>query len=129
MATVVTTTGLTWIIDKLTEDLQTCAIWTAATTGAGTAAVGDTGMFGPGAACSCEFQNRSCGTQSQPAADKMRSVATVTLGSNRDITNAGLFSSTSTAGTDCKLLIHGDHATIVTLTNDKIEYTIDLQAT
>ena len=120
---------LTWIIDKLTEDLQTCAIWTAATTGAGTAAVGDTGMFGPGAGCSCEHQNRSCGTQSQPSADKMRSVATVTLGSNRDITNAGLFSSTSTAGTDCKLLIHGDHATIVTLTNDKIEYTFDLQAT
>src|SRR3990170_5367485 len=126
MAVVVTSTGLDWIIDKLTEDLQTCAIWTGASTGAGTAAAGDTGLFGPGAGCSCEFQNRACGTQSQPTSVKMRSVATFTLGSNRDVTNAGTFASTSTAGSDCKLIVHGDHATIVALTNDKVEYTIDL---
>lgn len=86
-------------------------------TGAGTAAKGDTVLFTEAA------EARVIATMSQPATDTNRAVATLTSASGQTITNGGLLTAAA-AGT---LVVHGDHAGTALLTNDKIEYTIDIQ--
>jgi len=118
-ATVLTTVGKAWIVDKLDESVATKAQYIGWGTGAGTAAVADTTLFTEAA------ETRATGTESQPSADTYRVVGTITSLSNQTITNAGTFTA-STAGT---LVVKGDFTGIPLLTNDSIQFTINLQVT
>ena len=64
-------------------------------------------------------------TQTQPVADKLRWVGTITANGSKTITNAGILTASS-GGT---LVIHGDHTGQAVVLNDKIEYTIELEQT
>ena len=119
MATVLTTVGIAWIVDKLDEALQTTADFVGWGTGAGTAAVTDTALFTEAT------EARVTATRTQPAADTVRWVATITADAGKTITNAGNLTA-SAAGT---LVVHGDFTGVALLTGDKIEFTINLQIT
>ena len=88
-------------------------------TGAGVAAKADTTLFTEAS------EARVTATRSQPVADKIRWVGTITANATKTITNAGNFTA-SAAGT---LIVHGDHAGQALVSGDKIEYTIDLEIT
>lgn len=118
-ATVLTQVGEEWIIDKLDEGVQTTGDYIGWGTGAGTAAKGDTALFTE------TSESRVTATRSQPVADKIRWVGTLTANDNKTITNAGNFS----ALTDSTLIVHGDFTGIALNTGDKIEFTIDLEIT
>lgn len=119
MATVATTVGKQWVIDKLDESVSTKANKIGWGTGAGTAAVGDTTLFTEAS------EARVTGTESQPSADTYRVVGTLTANGTKTITNVGTFDATSGG----VLLIHADHAGVPLVLNDSIEYTLDTQAT
>src|SRR3989338_435380 len=119
MATVLTTVGKQWMVDKLDDTVSTDPVWVAWGTGAGTAAVGDTTLFTEAS------EARVSGTQSQPAADTNRVVATITANGAKTITNAGNFTDSS-GGT---LIVKGDFTGIVLALNDQIQFTIDVQIT
>src|SRR3990172_3058426 len=89
MATVLTTVGKQWMVDKLDDTVSTDPVWVAWGTGAGTAAVGDTTLFTEAT------EARVAATKSQPAADKNQWLATITADGAKTITNAGVFTATS----------------------------------
>jgi len=124
MATVFTTVGKAWLIDKLDDTVSTVGDWIGWGTGAGTAAIGDTTLFTEDSGGSPAYA-RIQGAKSQPAADTKRVVSTITANAAKTITNAGLFTA-SAAGT---LIVKGDFTGIVLATNDQIQFTIDLQVT
>ena len=119
MATIVTDVGEQWIVDKLDESVATKAQWVGWGTGAGTAGETDTTLFTEAS------EARGSGTESQPAADTYRVVATITADGAKTITNAGTFTASS-GGT---LVVKGDFTGIVLALGDKIEFTINLQIT
>jgi hypothetical protein len=119
MATVLTQVGEEWIVDKIDEVVQTEAEFVGWGTGAGTAAKGDTTLFTEAS------EARVSATLSQPVADKIRWVATITADAGKTITNAGNFT-LAAAGT---LVVKGDFTGIVLALGDKIEFTIDLEIT
>ena len=88
-------------------------------TGAGTAAKGDTTLFTEAS------EARVAVTTSQPTADKVQWVGTLTADAGKTITNAGLFNSAAGA----TLIVKGDHAGQVLALGDKIQYTITLEQT
>lgn len=118
-ATVLTSAGEAWIVDKLDETSQLTGDFIGWGTGAGTAAKGDTTLFTEAA------ESRVSGTRTQPLADKIRWVSTITSSSGQTITNAGNFD----ASTNGNLIVHGDFSNIVLANGDKIEFTIDLEIT
>jgi len=119
MATVLTSAGEGWIVDKLDETVQTTGDYVGWGTGAGTAAKADTTLFVEAA------EARVVATRTQPAADKIRWVASITSASTQTITNAGNF----TAATVGTLIIHGDFTGIPLAINDIIQFTIDCEIT
>ena len=119
LATVLTTVGKQWIVDKLDETLQTTGDYVGWGTGAGTAAAADTTLFTEAS------EARVVATRSQPATDTVRWVATITADGAKTITNAGNLTASS-GGT---LIVHGDFTGIVLALNDQIQFTIDLQIT
>jgi len=119
VATVLTQVGEEWIVDKLDEAVQTEPDWVHWGTGAGTASKSDTALFTPGS------EARVQGTISQPVADKLRVLATLTADGAKTITNAGSFTA-STGGT---LVVHGDFTGIALNAGDKIEFTVDIEIT
>ena len=119
MATVLTSAGEGWIVDKLDETVQTTGDYVGWGTGAGTAAKADTTLFVEAA------ESRVVATRTQPAADKIRWVASLTSASAQTITNAGNL----TAATVGTLIIHGDFTGIALAAGDKIEFTISLEQT
>ena len=120
MATVLTSIGEEWIVDKLQETVQTLPEYIDWGTGAGTANKADIALFTEAT------EARVQGTLSQPSADKLRLVGTMTCaGAGKTITNAGSFTvSTKATG---PLIIHGDFTGIVLNVGDKIEFTIDIE--
>ena len=119
MSVVLTTVGKDWIVDKLDETLSTNADWITWGSGTGTAAVGDTDIFG------AVSEARVQGVMSQPSADVFQCVGTMTADGTKTITNAGLFTA-SAAGT---LVIHGDFTGVDLNANDQIQFTFQLQIT
>jgi len=119
MATVLTQVGEEWVVDKLDEAVQTTGDFIGWGTGAGTAAKGDSVLFTEAS------EARVTATRSQPVADKIRWVGTITANGTKTITNAGNFTA-STAGT---LIVHGDFTGIALNINDSIQFTIDLEIT
>jgi hypothetical protein len=88
-------------------------------TGAGTAAKGDTILSTEAS------ETRQAATRTQPAADKIRYVATMTADGPKTITNAGVL----TLVTGGILIIHGDFTGIPLLLSDQIQFTIDMEIT
>jgi hypothetical protein len=115
MADVYTDVGEAETVDALDTALSTPFI--AWGTGAGTAAKGDTTLFTEAS------EARVSATKSQPAADTLRNVATITADGTKTITNAGLFDA-STVG---NMLVKGDFTGIALNLSESIEFTIDLQ--
>jgi len=119
-ATVLTQAGEEFIVDKLDETVQTTGDYIGWGTGAGTAAKEDTILFTEAA------ETRVTGTRTQPVADKIRWVGTLTCNATpKTITNAGNLTAT-TAGT---LIVHGDFTGVALAAGDKIEFTIDIEIT
>ena len=118
-ATVLTQVGEEWIVDKLDEAVQTTGDYIAWGSGSGTHSKSSTALFNE------ESEGRVVATRSQPAADKIRWVGTLTADSAKTITNAGNFTA-STGGT---LIVAGDFTGISLNQGDKIEFTIDLEIT
>jgi hypothetical protein len=117
MANVFTQAGEEWVIDQIDAFGTFYIGWG---TGAGTAAKNSTTLFTEAS------EARVAATKSQPTADKLQWVGTLTCaGSGKTITNAGVFTA-SAAGT---LLVHGDHTGVALAVGDKIEYTISLEQT
>jgi len=126
MATVLVTTGKEWMIDSLDSTAgEVSPSYLMMATGAGTAAAGDTGLFGSAiqakTTATCDYQS---------AADTFTVIGVITLACTAaDITNAGSFTATSSAASG-GLYVHGDHTTIAGLAqNDQVQYTINLQIT
>jgi hypothetical protein len=126
MATVFTTVGKAWVVDKIDEVVGagTKQKYVGWGTGAGTAVVGDTTLFTEDTGGSPAYARVIC-TITQPAADTYRNVGTITSNGTKTVTNAGLFD----AATVGVMMIKGDHAGVPLLLNDSIEYTLDLQVT
>lgn len=121
MATVLTQVGEEWIVDKLDEVVQTKGEYVGWGTGAGTAVKESVALFVEAS------EDRVVGAVTQPLADKIRCVATLTADAGKTITNAGLFDVASKV--TYVLIIHGDFTGIVLALGDKIEFTIDLEIT
>ena len=85
-------------------------------TGAGTAAKTDTTLFTEAT------EARVASTESQPAANQNRFVATITADGAKTITNAGVLSASS-GGT---LLLKSDFTGVVLATSDSIQFTFTL---
>lgn len=122
MATVVTSTGIEWVTDKITETVDTQALWIGSSTGAGTAAVGDLQLF------ALEILQRSSSSETQSAADTVKWLATQTYADARDVLDAGNFTTTSTDAVG-GLIVHGDFSAITVANLDSIQFTITLQVT
>ena len=124
MAVVLTSVGEEVLIDLIDgtsgTHLTTTNSFIGWGTGAGTAAKGDTTLF-----TEASEARVNPSTQTQPTADKLRWVGTITANGSKTITNAGLFN----ASTGATLIIHGDHTGQAVALNDKIEYTIELEQT
>lgn len=118
-ATVFTTVGKAWAVDKFDETVQTTGDYIGWGTGAGTAVVGDTILFTEAA------EARVVATRTQPSADTIQWVGSLTSASGQSITNAGNFTAL-TVGT---LIVKGDFTAIVLATGDIIQFTITLQVT
>lgn len=88
-------------------------------TGTNAAAKGDTTLQTESA------ETRVSATKSQPAADKNRCVATITSSGSQTITEAGLFTAISSGN----LIIRAVFSGIAVVSEDSIEFTIDLEWT
>jgi hypothetical protein len=118
MATVLTQAGEEWIVDML-DGGAVGTQYIGWGTGGGTAAKGDTTLFTEAS------EARQSATRSQPAADKIRYVGTLTADGTKTITNAGAL----TLVTGGVLIIHGDFTGIPLNQNDQIQFTIDMEIT
>jgi hypothetical protein len=119
MATVLTTVGKAWVVDKLDSTVATTGAFIGWGTGAGTAVVGDTTLNTEAS------ESRVSATITQPAADTVQWQGTITANGTKTITNAGNFTASS-SGT---LIVHGDFTGIPLSLNDQIQFTITLQIT
>jgi hypothetical protein len=124
-AVVLTNAGEEFVVDKLTETVQTKPEYVGWGTGAGTAAKADTDLFTPAAEARVLTTTSKTGSGSTA---KYQAVGTITSASGQTITNAGLF---TTAGSGSPpsggtLIVKGDHTGVALLTNDQIQYTFTL---
>ena len=122
MATVVTNVGEERVVDYLDASVSTTSDtphWVGSGTGASVAAEGDTVIETE------TTDARANGVTSQPSADTMRVVGTITYGTSATIANAGTLTSSS-AGT---LFLHGDFTGVAVLVNDQIQFTLNTQIT
>jgi hypothetical protein len=124
MATVVTDTGVAWIINKLDETVQTTGDYVGWGTGAGTAGVTDTTLFTEDSGGSPAYARESA-TRSQPSASTIQWVATITSNGTKTITNAGNFLASSSGAP----IVKGDFTGVAVEVDDAIEFTIQLQVT
>lgn len=124
-ATVLTATGITFLVDKMDSTTTASTFWIGWGTGGsstgGTATSADTGLK---ASATEAWQAAAL---SQPSADTNRFVATITAGSAKTVEEVGVFAGTATGST--KLLIRASHGGQALATGDAIQYTVDLQST
>jgi hypothetical protein len=119
MATVLLNAGEEYVVDKLTETVQTKPEYIGWGTGAGSAAKGDTDLFTPAAEARVAA---AISKQGSGSAAKYQAVATLTSASAQTITNAAAFTA-STVGT---CVIKGDHTGVALQIGDQITYTFTL---
>ncbi|MDH3673653.1 MAG: hypothetical protein OES46_21265 [Gammaproteobacteria bacterium] len=113
MADIYTQVGEEFTVDQLDAFGNYYVAWG---TGAGTAAKGDTTLSTEAS------EARVITTDSQPAADQMQWLGTITADGGKTITNAGIFD----AATVGNLIMHSDFTGIVLAASDKIEFTFQL---
>ena len=129
MATVYTQAGEEVVVDLIdgtsNVHLDSSNTYIGWGTGSGTAAKGDTDLFGPAT------EARVAATASQPTPDKNQWVGTLTANSAKTITNAGLFRGAGTGSPPSggTLIIHADHAGVALNAGDSIQYTFTLEQT
>ena len=126
-ATVVTATGITFIVDKMDDTTTGTGAWIGWGTGGSstgaTATDVDTGLK---AGATEAFQ---VATKSQPAAQTNQYVATLTAGTAKTIEEAIVLVGTGTATGTNKTLIRASHGGQTLATGDSIAYTISMTAT
>ena len=118
MATVLTTGGEVWAVDRF-QGLGATASFIHWGTSSASAAKGDSTLNASAS------EARVLGVASEPTADKIRWVATLTANGAKDIGEAGNFDAL-TGGT---LVVHGNFTSITLALNDTIQFTIDLEVT
>lgn len=116
MATVFTSAGEYYIVDLLDTTGTSYIGWG---TGSTAAAKGDTALVTPGS------EARVAATRSQPAADQIRYVATITANGTKTITESGVFDAI-TAGT---MIVRSVSTGIQVTSGDKIEFTFTVEPT
>lgn len=122
MATTVLTTTGDWITRKLLAKSITCSPSSIrCATCAGTAAVGDTGLFAVAAQKGVELTVVGSDLSSCMALSYQ---GTITMTAGHGITNAGSFITTSSDGPG--IFVHGDIAEVDVLTNDQLQFTIEV---
>lgn len=124
MATVFTTVGKQWTVDKWDESVSTLPNKLGWGTGAGTAAVGDTTLFTEDSGGSPTYARVTC-TLTQPAADTLQMDGTITANGTKTITNMGVFD----AATSGVLIVKADFSGVPVLLNDSIQGVFTLQET
>ena len=128
VATVVTTTGAGFIIDKLDNTVGAATYFIG--WGTGGSGTGGTATYADAAlkATATETQGTGSGyattAVSQPSADTLRFVSTITAGVAKTIEEVGVLTSSATSGV---LVIRGSHAAVTLATGDSIQYTVNLQ--
>ena len=113
MADVFTDAGEGFVVDELDAYGTYYIGWG---TGAGTAAVADTTLFTEAS------ESRVGSTDSQPSANILQWVSTITADGTKTITNAGVFNAAS-SGT---MIVKSDFTGIALTSGDKIEFTFQL---
>lgn len=116
MADIYTQVGEEFVIDELDAFGNYYIGWG---TGAGTAAKGDTTLSTEAS------EARVVSADTQPSADILQWVATITANAGKTITNAGVFN----AATSGVLILHSDFTGVVLASGDKIEFTFSLEQT
>lgn len=117
MADIFTQAGEELVADTLTGGASAPTNWYIGWgTGAGTAAKGSTALNTEAA------EARVQATESQPAADQNRFVATLTSLSSQTIVNAGVFNASTTG----ILLLHSDFTGVALATDDSIQFTFTI---
>jgi hypothetical protein len=119
MASVFTTAGKTWSVQKWDSTVATTLGFIGWGTGAGTAAVADTVLFTEAS------EARVATVQTEPNATTAQQTGTLVANGTKTITNAGVFTA-STVGT---LVLHADFTGIPLLAADSIAFTFQLSQT
>lgn len=125
IATVITNAGEEYIVDKLSESVQTKPEYIGWGEGAGTAVKADTDLFTPVNTDQGNTVLRQLGTVSKTstgATAKYQVVATLTSPNANAKTNAGAW----TAATAGSLIVKGDHTSTGMASGDQIQYTITI---
>ena len=119
LASVFTTVGAAWVVDKITEEVQTSTMYIGWGTGAGTSAVGDTALFTEAS------EDRAVAEETQPSANVVQWSATITADGSKTITNAGVFTASSGGTLVCKSDFTGRYIDA----GDEITFTFQIQLT
>jgi hypothetical protein len=120
MANIFTSAGEELVADLVEGNASAPAnYYIAWGTGSGTAAKNSTALFTEAS------EARVVAALSQPTADKNRFVGTITAAAGKTITNAGVFTA-STSGT---LFLHSDFTGIALATNDTINFQFEIEWT
>jgi hypothetical protein len=128
-ATVLTATGITFLVDRLDDTATATNFWIAWGTGGsstgGTATSADTGLK------AAATEAWAAAALSQPAVDTNQFVATITAGTGKTIEEAILFAGTTTATSVAtnRCIIRASHGGQTLATGDAIQYTFSLQTT
>ena len=125
MAVVLTETGEEFVVDKLTETVQTKPEYVGWGTGATVPIKAATDIST--AATEARVLSTTSKTGSLATA-KFQAVATITAAGSKTITNAGLFTTAGTGSppTGGSLIVWGDHTGVAVVANDQIQYTFTL---
>lgn len=125
MVTVLTNVGEEFVVDKLSESVQTKPEYVGWGTGATVPSKTGTDLSTPANEARVLSTTSKTGTGGTA---KFQAVATLTSLSGQTITNAGLFTAagTGTPPSGGSLIVWGDHTGVALLTNDQIQYTFTL---
>jgi hypothetical protein len=124
-AIVLTNVGEEYIVDKLTETVQTKPEYVGWGTGGVASTKADTDLSVTANEARVLATTSKTGSGSTA---KYQAVATMTSASAQTITNAGLFTAAGSGSppTGASLIVHGDHTGVVLAIGDQIAYTITL---
>jgi hypothetical protein len=126
MSQVITTAGKEWIVDKLTEGLQTLPEYVGWGTGSG-GGVGSTNLVTP--ATEARVQDA---TLTQPTATSIEGTCEITCaGAGKTITEAGVFTAAGSGSPPSggTLVLYADFTGIVLAVGDKIQFTYTISIT
>lgn len=126
---VVTDAGVAYIVDDWDGGANTIDLFNyhGCGTGVGAEAAGDTALGTESTTALNPNSTRATGTKSQPSANVMRSVGTLTFDAGAAITEHGIFTQSATGGGT--LLDRSVFSAINVVSGDSIQFTYDLTLT